>query len=233
MNENETAPAEELSKSKQSGEPSLGPACLVVAILGLAVGSAACGLGSWFVFRDQPALAVKAIEKQLIPWVEGSQLAPADRASIVKQLEKVVDDIQAGAIDKRQLSRLHNCLQDNPVILWGGVQSIESQAKEAGLTELELETLKRTNQRLLRMATERLMGRNDLEYTIQQLSEVSKQGDTLQVNSNLTADQIRSYIKRVESLLVRSKVPNEPFEKTPAEAFAILLEAALTVPKNN
>ena len=212
-------------------EPSMGPACLVVTILALAGSVAVCGLGSWFVFRDQPALAMKAIQKQLIPWVEGSQLSPNDKQSIVEQLDGLVVEIELGKINKQQLSRLHNCLQDNPVILWGGIQSIENQAAAAGLTETEIESLKRTNQRLLRMATERKMGRTDLEYTIQQLSKVNKQGDTLEVNSDLTGEQIQIYMKRAETLLTRSKIANEPYEKTPAEAFGILLKAALEVPK--
>ncbi len=212
-------------------EPSMGPACLVVTILALAGSVALCGLGSWLIFRDQAALATKSIQKQLIPWVEGSQLSPNDKQSIVEQLDALVVEIELGKINKQQLSRLHNCLQDNPVILWGGIQSIESQAAAAGLTETEIESLKRTNQRLLRMATERKMGRTDLEYTIQQLSKVNKLGDTLEVNSDLTGEQIQIYMKRAETLLTRSKIPNEPYEKTPAEAFGILLKAALEVPK--
>ncbi len=221
---------QKLSEADTHKEPSLGPACLVVVILALAGAAAACGIGSWFVFRDQAALAVKAIEKQLVPWVEASQLSPADKASIVGQLDELVVKIKSDSISRQQLSRLHNCLQDNPVILWGGVQSIENQATAAGLNETEIDGLKRNNQRLLRMATERKMGRNDLEYTIQQLSSVRKEGDTLEVNTGLTAEQIREFVKRSETLLTRSKIPNEPYEKTPAEAFAILLEAALKVP---
>lgn len=218
------------SEAEAHKEPSLGPACLVVVILALAGAAAVCGIGSWFVFRDQPALAVKAIQKQLIPWVEGSQLAPADKESIVTQLDDLVGKIDSETITRQQLSRLHNCLQDNPVILWGGIQSIESQAASTGLNETEIEGLKRNNQRLLRMATERKMGRNDLEYTIQHLSVVRKEGDTLEVKTDLTAEQIREFVKRCETLLTRSKIPNEPYEKTPAEAFAILLDAALQVP---
>jgi hypothetical protein len=200
---------------------------MVISILGLAAGCAICGIGSWIVFANQPDLAVKAIQKQLIPWVESSHLAPADKESVVLQLGDLANQIESGAYDKSQLRRLRNCLQDNPVLLWGGIQSIENQSTAAGLTELEVESLRRLNQRLLRAATERHYGRRDLEFTLQVVSKVSQDGSHLEVLSDLDATQIRSFMQRAESLVSRSQVPNEPFEKTPSEAFALLVDAAL------
>jgi hypothetical protein len=46
----------------------------------------------------------------------------------------------------------------------------------------------------------------------------------------LTADEIRQFISRAENLFTRSKLLNEPFDKTPAEAFEMLIKAALEVP---
>lgn len=222
-----TSPTNADADSSGHNEPSLGPACMVVSILSLAAFSALCGLGSWFVFSNQYPIAVKSIEKQLIPWVEGSQLTQDDKTSIVSQLESVIGKLEAQTIDKSQLVRLRNCLQDNPVLLWGGIQSIEKQAEGAGLTETEIESLKRLNQRLLRMSTERKLGRRDLEFTLQELSKVRSDRSTLEVRGDLTAEQIRSFMTRAESLVARAEIPNEPFEKTPSEAFAILLDAAL------
>ena len=210
------------SDSQTPSEPSLGPACM-----GLAAFAAVCGIGSWIVFSNQPDLAVKAIQKQLIPWVETSQLAPGEKQSIVEQLNELVVKVESGSLDKNQLVRLRNCLQDNPVLLWGGIQSIEQQAQATGLTETEIESLLRLNQRLLRMAAERKMGRGDLEFTLQEVSDVRSDGSHLLVRSDLKADQIRSYMRRAEALLGRDNIPNEPYQKSPSEAFAILVEAAL------
>jgi len=200
-----------------------------MSILGLAAFGAVCGIGSWIVFANQSDLAVKAIQKQLIPWVETSQLAPADKQSIVLQLDDLAKRVESSAFDKTQLLRLRNCLQDNPVLLWGGIQSIENQAVGAGLTEIEVESLLRLNQRLLRAATERKFGRRDLEFTLQELSDVSRDGSHLEIRADLNSAQIRSFMQRAESLVHRSTVPNEPYEKTPAEAFALLVEAALSI----
>ncbi len=211
------------------GEPSLGPACLVVSILSLAVFSSVCAFGSWIVFSDQYPLAEKAITKQLIPWVETSQLAKSDKESILSQLRELTPIVAQREISKKQLLRLRNCLQDNPVLLWGGVQSILAQAPTTDLSETELATLTRLERRLMRMAAERKLSRRDLEFTLQEFSDVRADGLSIEVKSNLNAEQIRMFMKRAESLLNSNQVPNEDFDKSPAETFEILVENALEV----
>ena len=77
------------------------------------------------------------------------------------------------------------------------------------------------------MATERKMGRGDLEFTLQEVSDVRNDGSHLLVRPDLKADQIRSFMRRAEALLGRDNIPNEPYQKSPSEAFAILVDAAL------
>lgn len=218
------------ANASDSVEPSLGPACLVLSILGLAIFCAVCGFGSWFVFNDQYPFAVKGITKQLIPWVATSQLAEADKRSITQQLNALVPILEKREIDKKQLVRLHFCLQDNPVLLWGAVQSIVLQAPEAGLSEAEMTSLTRITQRLLRMAADRQLGRRDLEFALQNCAEVRADGASLEARQNLTAAEIRDFMTRSEQLVVKNGVPNEPYDKTPAEAFAILIDHALNPP---
>lgn len=213
-------------------EPSLGPACLVVSILGLAVFCAVCGIGSWFIFSDQYPYAEKGITKQLIPWVETSQLDEADKRSIVQQLNALIPLLQAREISKQQLTRLHYCLQDNPVLLWGGVQSILLQAPKLDLSETEQEAVQRISQRLLRMATDRDLSRRDLEYTLQNCSRVRADGASIEVNDDLTAAQVREFMTRAEQLLSQHDVPNEAYDKTPSQAFAILIANALNTEAN-
>lgn len=223
-------PADQPADQPAVKEPSLGPACLVVSILLLASFCAVCGIGSWFMFSDQYPLAEKGITQQLIPWVETSQLAEEDKRSIVQQLTALLPKLQNREIDRQQLTRLHFCLQDNPVLLWGGVQSILAQARESDLSDTEKQAVERISQRLLWLATNRQLSRRDLEFTLQNASRVREDGASIEVNSDLTADQIRQYMTRAERLLARYEVPNEPYDKTPAEAFAILVDKALNPP---
>ncbi len=211
-------------------EPSLGPACLVISILSLAVFSSLCAFGSWIVFSDQYPMAEKAITKQLIPWVESSQLALEDKQSILQQLRDLTPRVANREISKTQLLRLRNCLQDNPILLWGNVQSIRAQAAAAGLSDVELLTLQRLDERLLRMASERKLSRRDLEFTMQEFSVVRQDGLSVEVKSNLTDEQIRLFMKRAENLANTNDAPNMAFDKTPAETFAMLVRDALAAP---
>ncbi len=210
-----------------SGEPSLGPACVTISILALGTFAILCSFGSWLAFSNQPKMAVQSIENQLIPWIDGSQLALEDRQAIILQLKMLVGELKAEKFDSHQLSRLHNCLQDNPVLLWGGIQSMENQAQGAGLTETEIGSLRRLDQRLLRSASERKLGRRDLEFTLQEVAEVRSDRSNLVVRDGLSAEQIRSFMTRADSLVSQYNIPNEPYEKTPAETFELLVQSAL------
>ena len=226
MEQSSVAGADGADKPK---EPSLGPACLVLVILSLALFCAICAFGSWFMFSDQYPYAIKGIQQQLIPWVESSQLAEDDQQRIIARLNALLPVLQERTIDKQQLTRLHNCLQDNPVLLWGAIQQIEAAAGETDLTTTEQSSLIRVNQRLLRSAAERHLGRTDLEFTFQHFSKVREDGQSVEVVGELTGDEIREYMKRAERLVERFEIPNEPYEKSPAEAFDLLIQAALKV----
>ena len=210
-------------------EPTLGPACLVISILLLAVFCSVCAFGSWFMFSDQYPLAERGITVQLIPWIETSQLSVEDKESIIADLNALLPQLRERTINQRQLTRLHNCLQDNPVLLWGCIQAILSQAEQAGLTETEQAALIRISQRLLRAAAERKIGRNDVEYAIQNCAQVRENQQSLQITEQLNAGQIREYMQRAEQLVEQHEIPNESYDRTPGEAFRALLDKALDV----
>lgn len=216
-------------QSKPTNEPSLGPACLVVAILLLAVVCIVCAFGSWFMFGDQSVMAKKGITQQLIPWVAQSNLPADEKQSIVNQLHEVVSLVQSEQLTSRQLSRLKNCLEDNPILLWGNVLEILGQAKAAGLSEVETEAAKRTAQRLLRMTNDRQLSRNDLEFVLERCVQQRADALGLAVRSPLTGEQIREFATRGQQLADGKNVSLEPFDKSPSEVFASMLKDALKV----
>ena len=207
----------------------MGPACLVVAILTLAAFLAVCAFGSFFFFSDQPALAERGITEQLVPWIQSSSLSPADKREILSELDEVVQKVRSRTLTSRQLTRLKNALEDNPVLLWGTVEAVIGQADEAGMPEVEIEAGKRVVARLLRAAAERKLARNDLVYLLEACTHLRADGQGLEVNTPLTSDQIHVFLVRAETFVDGREVPNEPFEKTVPEVFRGLIEDALSV----
>jgi len=202
------------------------------------------------MFADQYKYAEPAITEQLIPYVEQSTLATEDRESILRQLQALLPKIRNKEMTTKQLYRLRNCLTDNPVLLWGVVQSVVSQAKKLsvesgggsdGMTAVELEALDRIERRMLRAAADRKIGRNDLEITLQSCAVLAKNQSGLEVKPDLAPTQIREFMTRSEQLITRveqianredqvnnkPKSPIEPYEKTPADAFEALIRSAL------
>ncbi|MCC6511070.1 MAG: hypothetical protein IT423_18355 [Pirellulaceae bacterium] len=210
-------------------EPSMGPACLVISVLALAMFSAFCGIGSFFAFSNQPALAERGITQMLMPWVETSNLSPGYKREIMADLQDTVEKVKSRTLTSRQLSRLKSALEDNPVLLWGNVEGVLAQAESAGLSQVEIDAANRISQRLLHAAAMRKLGRNDLVYTLEGCTHTRKDGEGLEVNTSLTAQQIQEFLGRAERFINGNGVPNEPFEKTVPEVFRGLIDDALTV----
>lgn len=207
----------------------MGPACLVIAILVLATSIAFCAFASFFFFSDQPALAERAIRQALIPWVESSTLSPADKRMILTDLEETIGKISSRTLTSKQLTRLKSVLEDNPALLWGNVQGVMASAKEAGLSDIEIEGGTRVTQRLMRAVAERKLGRNDLVYALEPCCHTRPDGQGLEINTPITDKQIRDFLGRAEKFVDGVKIPNEPFEKTPPDVFRGLIEEALSV----
>lgn len=225
-NESTDAPADDNAKL---AEPSMGPACLVIAMLTLAALMAFCSISSFVMFSDSPALAERSINQSLIPWVESSNLAPGDKREIVSDLQETVEQVKTRKLTSLQMARLKSVLEDNPVLLWGNVEGVLARAKEAGLSELEMESAQRITQRLLRAAAMRKLGRNDLVYTLESCTHTRPDGEGLEVNDQLAAENIRLFLSRAEKFVNGMNVPNEPFEKSVPETFRGLIDEALAV----
>jgi hypothetical protein len=227
LSDNTTTPTGGENDKKQ--EPSLGPACLVVVVLGVAALIAVCSIASFFVFQDQPALAEKGINQLLVPWVESSDLAPAYKQQILSDLADVVEQVRSRQLTSRQLTRLRTVLEDNPVLLWGTVEQVLAKAEQAGLSPVEIEAAQRIQQRLLRSAAERKLGRNNIVFMLEKCTHMRADGQAPEVNEKLTDKDIRDFLSKAEKFCDGMKVSSEPFEKSPPEVFRGLIDEALSV----
>lgn len=102
-----------------------------------------------------------------------------------------------------------------------------SSKRNSELSETEKDAVQRVSERLLWMAADRQLSRRDLEFTLQNCSKVREDGASIEVKNDLSLEQLRDFMTRAGQLLSSHAVPNEPYDKTPAEAFEILIDKAL------
>ncbi len=161
--------------------------------------------------------------------MESSNLSPGDKREIVSDLQETVDKVKTRKLSSLQMARLKSVLEDNPVLLWGNVEGVLARAKEAGLSDLELESSQRITQRLLRAAAMRKLGRNEIVYMLESCTHTRPDGQGLEVNDQLTAENIRLFLSRAEKFVNGMDVPNEAFEKSVPATFRGLIDEALDV----
>lgn len=217
------------SGQAKEDQVSLAPACMVISLIFAVVMSVCCAIAAWVISQNEPEMAVKALEEQLIPWIEESSFDATDRESIVAQLREIIPQIKSGGLSKRQLARLRIRLSDSPILMWGFVQQVQRQVRTSEMTELEKETADRILERLLRMTADGMLRKNQLETAMQSVASKSRNNDGLEVIENNSIADLRQFVDRSRQLVETAKIPDEPYAKSPAQVFQILIQDALTV----
>ena len=117
---------------------SLGPACLVVFVVGLMLICIAVAYMSFMLTGNQGPRAARALREQLIPWVDDSALSKTDQAAIIDELNDLASKMDRGDLTSRQLSRLGIRLTDSTVLQWGVVEDVQRYVKQSqGFTDNE------------------------------------------------------------------------------------------------
>ncbi|MFM8325009.1 MAG: hypothetical protein ACKN9U_09120, partial [Pirellulaceae bacterium] len=62
----------ETEAANDSKPVTLGPACAVLFLMGALALAVSLVIASWMLMGNQPAMAARAIEEQMIPWVNQS-----------------------------------------------------------------------------------------------------------------------------------------------------------------
>ncbi|MFN5771338.1 MAG: hypothetical protein ACK44Z_18500, partial [Pirellulaceae bacterium] len=84
----------ETEAADDSKPVTLGPACAVLFLMGALALAVSLVIASWMLMGNQPAMAARAIEEQMIPWVNQSVLAPEDRSEILEELRQLAEQIR-------------------------------------------------------------------------------------------------------------------------------------------
>jgi hypothetical protein len=213
-------------------EVPLAPACLIVVIIFSVIMSVVCAFLSWYLNQNQSENAARALREQLIPWVEQSALEPTDKESISSELGELARQMDSKELNEGELRRLRFCLTDNPVLMWGFVQAAVGKIEQSSeLTDLEKEQARLTADRLLRLVEESKLTRSALEFTLQTVTLAKSDRSGLVVKDNPTTDDLRTFMKRGAQQADGLKASTEPYDKSPAQVFHMMIDAAMEEPK--
>lgn len=227
-----TAKANENQTERGSGGPqkdvSLGPACLVFAVIGavgLSVGMIALAA---MMTGSQGRRAAYSVREQIIPWVEQSPLSTTDKQSIIERMTDLSADMEREELSSRQLSRLVIRMTDSPVLQWGVVEQLIAAAKASeGFIEGEKTEFVAGCDRWLRAASEGKLSIQDMEFAIQNVASKDQRSGRLTIRDDVNDDRLREFQRRIATMSDKLGIPKEPFEKSVSQVFLQVIDNGL------
>jgi len=210
---------------------SLGPACLIVVIIGAIclsvgmIGMAAMMTGS------QGRRAAYSVREQVIPWVEQSSLGKTDRENIVEKLSNLSVAMEREELTARQLSRLLLRMSDSPVLQWGVVEQLNQRAQTSSLSETEKEEFRSACDRWLRSASEGRLSLQDMEFAVQNVATKDQRSGRLSIRDDANEERLREFHRRITAISDKHSMTNEAFEKSVSQVFLRMIDEALAEKK--
>lgn len=226
--------------AKENGQPvergsggpqkdvSLGPACLVVAVIGAICLSLGMIAMAAMMTGSQGRRAAYSVREQLIPWVEQSSLSTTDKQAIIERMTDLSADMEREELTTRQLSRLVIRMTDSPVLQWGVVEQLVAAAKQSdGFIEEEKAEFTSACDRWLRAASEGKLSIQDMEFAVQNVATKDQRSGRLTIRDDVNDERLREFQRRLSTMSDKLVIPKEPFEKSVSQVFLTVIEEAL------
>lgn len=218
------------SSDEQTKDVPLGPAFMVIGIF-LATGfGLLMALAAIFLFGKQGQMAVDGLRKQLIPWVNQSELSQTDQDRIIGRLTEISNQIERGEIDDRQLERLRTRVHQNPVLQWAVVeQTIAFAESNPEFSDAERDQLSAVSSRLLQACSAYQVTMEDLGFLVQNLATQDSESGRLVKKPTITHSDVISFMQRANSMLAKRKFElNEELQhQSVSQVFDKMLDEAL------
>ena len=208
---------------------SLGPACGVILLLVALTGSVLFTLGAFLLRGKQPQHAIASIQRQLIPWIEESQLSDPDKNRITGRLNELLVAIERDEISSRQLQRLYHRLSENPVLQWAPLELAIAQANGSGeYTDAERAHLQSLSDRLLQAAGQGRISINELEFVLQPITLRNSKSGRLILKEPLLHNDVLTSVQRGEELLKSRELQDIPVvDASVGQVFDRMIDEAL------
>ena len=208
---------------------SLGPACLIVVIIGalcLSVGMIAMAA---MMTGSQGKRAAYAVREQFIPWIEQSSLPNSDRQNIVSRMNQLSEQMEREELTKRQLGRLVLRLADNPLFQWGVVEQLIAKVNASdGFTNEEKAEFQAGCDRWLRAASDGKLSLQDMEFALQHVSTKDQRSGRLSMREDANDERLRECQRRIATICDKLEISKEPFEKSVTQVFSRMMDDALS-----
>lgn len=213
------------------GEPSLAPACGFFFVLFCVVLSVGLIAASYWLGSMQPQLASRALKGQLIPWIKESSLAKVDKDSILERLDEIVTDLDANRLNPEQLRRLSFRLNSNPIFQWGAIEGLQAQSRAStDLSETEKDSIDAACDRLMRSVLDGKIAIEQISFVVQRVATTERISQRLNVRDENTANDLREFWRRAESVCDKLEISKDPLNKSPSQVFRIIMDDALNPP---
>jgi hypothetical protein len=207
---------------------SLGPACLVFAVLGAVGLSLLMVVLAFMLSGSQGRRAAYAVREQLIPWVEQSSLSVGDRNAIVERMTELSSRMEREELTSRQLSRLVLRMSDSPILQWGVIEQLASTVRKSnGFPEEERTAFFAACDRGLRAASEGKLSIQDMEFAVQNVAIKDQRSGRLSMRDEVDDDRLREFQRRLSTISDKLGLPKEPFEKSVSQVFLQVIDEAM------
>lgn len=194
------------------------------AILGLLV--VLIGVGAW-VAISWKGWAAGFAKQAAAEAVARSSLSPEDKARVVKRINSLADDFQAGRLTTEQAKRVFEEITNSPLLPIALVMAADEQyVKPSGLTDEEKETARRALQRLARGAFEKTIGEREINEVMQPLMDRQPDGSQ-RLKNRLTDEELKAFIENAKAKADTVGVPDEPFDVNIADELDNAIDRAL------
>jgi hypothetical protein len=225
-------PQQQPSQNAPPPPPQQGGGCLgcsMGCVIFLLVLALLCGGGLLYVYFNWQVWAGDAARQVVVEAIKKSELQPADQDRVIVQVDRIIDEFKAGKISVERLGEMLKKVADSPLMPLVVVKAFEEQhLKKSSLPDDEKAAAELVLQRVARGVAEKKIEASELTDAIESISE--KQGETTKVKENLTEEDLRGFIEKLEAIADEKMISDEPFVVDIPTEFEKLVDELLKTP---
>lgn len=206
----------------------------------LILGGAVCVGGVWYIASNIDKWVVGLGREAIVAAINESELPQEEKAEVITQVDRVVTAYKEHKINQEDLQRVMTELQDSPTFTALTLYGVEDEyLTGTHLTEKEIESGRRTFQRVLRGVYEGKISEDDFFDALPEEEVVpvedehgKKHNDRVRLASNQhrqdsADDDLRLSLTKLKVLADNARIPDEPFKIKVSDEVKKLVDKAL------